>query len=89
MQTPYRYFPIEPHMLFPGFQFLPLNVRAVVGHWWPLIHTRPADQDESIRRALEIELLGRTEFGLLFPESVVHVERMAGLPKSLIAVRAG
>ena len=27
MQTPYRYFPIEPHWLFPGMQFLPLPVR--------------------------------------------------------------
>lgn len=89
VQTPYRYFPIEPHVLFPGFQFLPLNLRGVVGHWWPLIHTRPADHGEAIRRALETELLGRTEFGLLFPESVVYAERMAGLPKSLIAVRAG
>jgi len=36
VQTPSRYFPIEPHWVFPGFQFLPLRVRAEVSHYWPL-----------------------------------------------------
>ena len=30
VQIPYRYFPIEPHWLFPGLQFLPQ--RARIGH---------------------------------------------------------
>jgi len=28
VQTPYRYFPVEPHWLSQGFQFLPLSARA-------------------------------------------------------------
>ena len=28
VQTPYRYFPVEPHWLFPGLQFLPMGLRA-------------------------------------------------------------
>lgn len=28
VQTPYRYFSIEPHWLFPGLQFLPQSARA-------------------------------------------------------------
>ena len=28
VQTPYRYFPVEPHWLFPGLQFMPLALRA-------------------------------------------------------------
>ena len=35
IQTPYRYFPIEPHWLFPGFQFMPVDVgsRYEVVQW--------------------------------------------------------
>ena len=28
VQTPYRYFPLEPHWLFPGLQFMPMAARA-------------------------------------------------------------
>ncbi len=40
VQTPYRYFPVEPHWLFPGMQFLPLPLRSKIASKWPLGHTR-------------------------------------------------
>lgn len=89
IQTPYRYFPVEPHVLFPGFQFLPLNVRATVAGHWPLLHTKPADRGSATKVALNIELLGRTELQYLFPDSEILAERMAGLTKSLVAVKRG
>jgi hypothetical protein len=89
IQTPYRYFPVEPHVLFPGFQFLPLNVRATVAGHWPLLHTKPRDRDSATKVALNIELLGRTELQYLFPDSEILAERMAGLTKSLVAVKRG
>lgn len=34
VQTPYRYFPIELHWRFPGFQFLPIHTRAALALKW-------------------------------------------------------
>jgi|SRR5215471_8861112 len=88
VQTPYRYFPIEPHWLFPGFQFLPLNVRAGVAQRWPLAHSVASTREDGLQGALSVELIGRTEMAYCFPTSSIRVERMFGLVKSLIAVRA-
>jgi hypothetical protein len=87
VQTPYRYFPIEPHWLFPGFQFLPLNAKAVVAQRWPLVHTQPPDRATALRAALHVELLSRTEMQALFPASEIISEKVAGLAKSLVALK--
>jgi hypothetical protein len=86
VQTPYRYFPVEPHFLFPGFQFLPLTVRAGLLRRWPLVHSRPDTRERALEIALWVELLSRTELRVLFPESKIIKERIGGVPKSLIAV---
>jgi hypothetical protein len=88
VQTPYRYFPVEPHWLFPGFQFLPLAVRAQVSQRWPLMHTRSASKNEALAAAMWVELLSRAELTYLFPASVIRPERFAGITKSLIAIKA-
>ena len=87
VQTPYRYFPLEPHWLFPGFQLLPLAARAAVTRRWKLGHRHAADRKTAVESSLSVELLSRTEMRHLFPDSRLHTERMAGLPKSMIAVR--
>jgi hypothetical protein len=87
VQTPYRYFPVEPHWLFPGFQFLPLTVRAEVSRFWPLVHTQSPNRSEGLRAAISVELLSRTEMMYYFPQSEVTFERMLGTPKSMIAVK--
>lgn len=87
VQTPYRYFPIEPHWLFPGFQFLPLTVRGEVSRRWPLAHCQAASHKEGVRSAMGVELLSRTEMSFYFPDSFIRCERAGGLIKSLIAVR--
>ncbi|HEY5155137.1 MAG TPA: class I SAM-dependent methyltransferase, partial [Acidimicrobiales bacterium] len=87
VQTPYRYFPVEPHWLFPGFQFLPTTLRARVARSWPLAWSRPPDRRSSVSNALGVELLDRTQLEYYFPTSTLLPERVAGLVKSLIAVR--
>jgi hypothetical protein len=88
VQTPYRYFPVEPHFVAPGFQFLPLAARARLIRHWPLTHSRPGTAEESMDAVISIELLTRTEMRYLFPGSRLLGERVLGVTKSLIAVRA-
>lgn len=87
VQTPYRYFPVEPHWLFPGFQFLPVATRAVISQRWPLIHTPPADRASALRSVMSTELIGATELETYFPSSRIVRERFAGLTKSIVAVK--
>jgi hypothetical protein len=91
IQTPYRYFPIEPHWMFPYFQLLPVRARAAVSRRWPLAHDfvrSPREpRDRAVQDVLGVELLSRTEMASLFPDSEVVEERFAGLTKSLIATR--
>ncbi|MFE4588601.1 class I SAM-dependent methyltransferase [Streptomyces laurentii] len=87
VQTPYRYFPVEPHFLAPGFQFLPLAARAKLVRHWPLTHSRPGTPEEGMDAVIGIDLLTRAEMRYLFPRSVILAERVAGLTKSLTAVR--
>lgn len=87
VQTPYRYFPVEPHFVAPGFQFLPLAARARLVRRWPLTHSRPGSAQEGMDAVIGIELLSRTEMRYLFPRSELLGERVLGVTKSLISVR--
>ena len=86
VQTPNRYFPLEPHFLFPGFQFLPVEARArLLMHfrlgWYPRI----PDPVRAREVAASIRLLTEREMRELFPGAEIHQERLAGLTKSIIA----
>ena len=85
VQTPYRYFPIEPHWLFPGLQFLPQGARAWAIRRWPLSPAWP-DRAQALRDVLEVELLSQTEMNYYFPHSDIVKERVLGLTKSIVAV---
>jgi hypothetical protein len=88
VQTPYRYFPVEPHWLFPGFQFLPVNMKVAVARRWPFAYGGASTREDALWATLNVELIGRTEMAYCFPDSEIRAERMFGLVKSLIAVRA-
>ena len=75
VQTPNRWFPVEPHVLLPGFQFLP---RAARRKLWPLGVSHDAFTD--------IRLLDAAELRRLFGDALIVRERFAGITKSLIAV---
>lgn len=87
VQTPYRYFPIEPHWLFPFFASLPLAVQGAILERWHVSGWWPADHAEAVANAMSIELLTRTQMKHYFPHSRLVSERFKGLTKSVIAVR--
>jgi hypothetical protein len=88
VQTPNYWFPVEPHLVFPFFQFLPKKIRIwLIMHfslgWWQ----KTADAAFARKRVESIRLLTRREFQQLFPESTIYPERFAFMVKSFIAVR--
>ena len=88
VQAPYRYFPVEPHFLFPGFQFLPLSLRAWLHSRFRLGWMGRAVSYAEARKACEeVRLPSIRAMKRLFPDAVVVRERFFGLVKSLAAVR--
>lgn len=87
VQTPNRYFPVEPHAVWPGFQFLPVRARRYVAERWPL---SPLGTDDDLtEEILSIDLLSTSALRHYFPEAAIWRERFAGLTKSLVAVHRG
>lgn len=87
VQTPYRYFPIEPHFLAPGLQFLPTRVQAQFVRHWPLVHTPPRDLADALSTVQWTELIGITQMRTYFSDADILLERFGGIPKSMVAVR--
>lgn len=87
VQTPYRYFPLEPHWLFPAFQFLPFKARAYLAPRWPLGHTYGWDEHAASNEVMATELLSVSEMRDYFPQAEIVLERVGGVPKSMLAIR--
>jgi SAM-dependent methyltransferase len=86
VQTPNRLFPIEPHFLFPAFQFLPMAWRVwLVQHfslgWFPRIR----DRRGALEAVTGIRLMNRREVEELFPDATIYEEKWHGLIKSFVA----
>jgi SAM-dependent methyltransferase len=85
VQTPNRYFPLEPHFIFPFFQFLPVEVRI-----WLLRHFnlgrfhRVANYQKAKSIIENISLLGRKEILELFPDATLFEEKIFGITKSFV-----
>lgn len=86
VQTPNKYFPLEPHFLFPAFQFLPLAVRTwLVSHYDIGWYKRIPDPALARKEVESILLLSERELRNLFPGCSIYKERFFGLPKSFVA----
>ena len=90
VQTPNRWFPIDPHLFTPLIHFLPQSwQRRLVRNFttWGLV-TRPT-QEQCDELLQEVRLLGYREFKGLFPNAEIYRERFLGLTKSLVAIGCG
>lgn len=88
VQTPARWFPIEPHFLTPFIHYLPKRVqRRLLRNFtvWGLV-ARP-DQSYIEQFLDQTVLLTARDMRALFPGCELRRERVLGLTKSLIAVR--
>lgn len=80
VQTPNRWFPIEPHYQLPFFHFLPERLRRALNKRFTLGWQEKGSWEE-------ITLLSARDLRRLFPDGEIHRERVLGLTKSLMVVR--
>lgn len=86
VQTPNRHFPIEPHYLFPFFQYLPVGIKT-----WLLMHLaldwggKVATRERAIEIANSVKLLNARDFSSMFPNARIYEEKVLGLTKSFVA----
>lgn len=87
VQTPNYWFPIEPHFLFPGWQWLPEALRVAMlrrrGFGW---NGRCPDADKALAVVRDAQLLTYRDLRKLFPASMIIAERFVGLAKSWIVI---
>ena len=87
VQTPSRYFPIEPHFLVPGWQFLPIPLRAFLLTKFKIgWMDRQPTYASALAEVKQIRLLTETEMKTLFPHASIEREKFAGFTKSFVAV---
>lgn len=88
MQTPNYWFPYEPHFRFMGFQWLPVAVRIWLMTKMRLgFFERQKSADDARFHVESIRLLTTGQVRKLFPDGRIEFEKIAGLAKSILAIR--
>jgi hypothetical protein len=89
IQTPNKYFPIEPHCVFPLFQFLPFNLKVFLTKNFDLGYIKKTnDKQKAIELVKEVRLISKKEYMQLFKDAHLFIEKFVGLNKSFIAYKA-
>jgi Methyltransferase domain len=84
VQTPNKWFPVDPHTLFPVLHWFPRVFRLLV-RWSPraLVGEITPQELDDLRG---LKLLSKSEMEELFPRAEILEEKFLGITKSLIAV---
>lgn len=85
IQTPYKHFPIEPHFVFPFFQYCPASLKFIIAKYWPFSFPKSMNAN-AVAMAKEVRLLTKTEMKELFPHALLKEEKLFGLTKSVMAI---
>lgn len=90
VQTPYYWFPVEPHYLFPLFNWFPRPIQERLVQHFALGYSgrKAPDLDTAIDWIdAAPRLLDLPAYEFLFPDCLIVKERFFLLTKSLIAIR--
>ena len=88
VQTPYFWFPIEPHARFPFLHWMPESWRYRIlmsrtcGFW-----QKQPDVGSATKAVQSAVLLDKRQMQFLFPDGKIVPEHFLGFTKSLIAIR--
>ena len=86
IQTPNYWFPLEPHWLFPFFQYLPFSVKMFLTQHFSLGHIKKIhNRIDAENKVKEIKLLSLRDMQSLFPGAKIYSEKFFFLNKSFIA----
>tara|TARA_B100000963_G_scaffold169373_1_gene147272 strand:- start:12328 stop:12984 length:657 start_codon:yes stop_codon:yes gene_type:complete len=85
IQTPNKYFFIEPHYIFPFFQYLPSKIQYKILTKTKLSRLRKWDKKFARQYLKEIRLLTLNELKEIFPGSKIYQEKFFGMSKSFTA----
>jgi hypothetical protein len=85
VQTPNKYFPVEPHYLLPFFDWLPASWKYIILTKTKLSRLKKWNHQDAKQYVDEIRLISFREFKRLFPQSHMYKEKIMGLTKSFTA----
>lgn len=89
VQTPNKWFFVEPHLITPFIHYLPQRLQKKLIRYftvWGLV-TKPS-QEQIDRFVASIRLLTRKEMKRLFPDGFLYEERWLFFVKSFVAYKA-
>lgn len=82
VQTPNKYFFLEPHYLLPFFQFIPDKLKYLILTKTKLSRLKKWDKKFASQYIEEIRLLSLKEIKVFFPSSKIYFEKFLGMNKS-------
>jgi hypothetical protein len=87
VQSPYYWFPIEPHWRVPALHWFSDPIRAKILLALKPGFANPQTFDEAMEEAQSARILDVQQLETLFPDAKIQRERVFGLTKSIMAVR--